>query len=791
MQKFTKITIEKDYLPYRKIELNWLMTENNSNTEILRSMIIFGRNGTGKSTISKSISSLRDISEDITLFNEKNKVSTAINITDSDKETIFVYNEEFQREKVTFTENEKFEAIVLIDDQKDLMLKIVSNKSEVKRLESELAQYNKSILDANKSIKERLLDSEKLKWKIIYSKLNNKTPYFNENLLNRISSSVSSKSVLELGEDLSNLIKEIESARNEKKIKRYSEVDIPVNEIKEKLEIISEPVNNIIELTERENQIIEILGNNVDSSIEKTENILKGNHNNCPTCFQEINEDYKRDTLAQIKSVLEKQLLNYEISKHIECIDQVVKIFKLNIEELGSANLDKRIEEDVRKSLNKSIEDLKSKLNLMIDELNAKKSNVYMVCNFSSKTLFKTKNAYDVSLSKYNSACDDYNVRFNKLDDNIVEANKLNDELAYKETEIFCKEVVNNRKEVNKTWKSIKELNEKIVKDEQLVKNTTLALNNINKQLGRVFYESERLKLEQEDGFYYVLSRGRRTKLSSLSTGERNAIGLCYFFSIVNQNQNIDDQYNSPLLLVLDDPVSSFDHEIKLGIYSLLRGEIEKITIGNEDSKILILTHDSDVYYNCYKIFEDILDTDGKRVFKNNQIKLKQLNAMTGIETAKKEENFYSTQLTKIYEFACIDDEECEFAKDFSPYIGNVMRRVLEAFSTFNYQKGISELSSNEVLLSESIDDKEERELLKSHMYRLLLNGESHYSDKIYGITERDREFLLTIKQKIQTARFVLVLLYSLNSIHLKYQINNLDQTILERWKSDLIGSKK
>ena len=76
---------------------------------------------------------------------------------------------------------------------------------------------------------------------------------------------------------------------------------------------------------------------------------------------------------------MEKQLLNYEISKHIECIDQVVKIFKLKIEELGSANLDKRIEEDVRKSLNKSIEDLKLKLNLMIDELNAKKSNVFIL----------------------------------------------------------------------------------------------------------------------------------------------------------------------------------------------------------------------------------------------------------------------------------------------------------------------------------------------------------------------------------------------------------------------------
>lgn len=790
MQEFTKITIEKDYLPYRKIELNWLKKESNPDTEILRSMIIFGRNGTGKSTISKSISSLRDISEDITLINEKNRVSNTINITDRDKETIFVYNEEFQNEKVTFIENERFEAIVLIDDQKDLMSKIALNKSEVKRLESKLTQYNDALSTAENDIKESIVGTKKSRWKSIFSELNDKNPYFNASLINRISSSVSSRSVVELGENLSNLIKEIESAKNEKRINRCSEVEIPINEIKNKLKIIAEPVS-MIELTERENQIIEILGNNVDSSIEKTENILKGNSNNCPTCFQEINEDYKRDTLAQLKSVLKKQLLNNEISEHIECIDQVIKISELIIVELDFVDLDKRIEEDVRISLNKSIEDLKSKLNLMIKKLKDKKSNVYRTSDFNDETLFKAKNAYDVSLSKYNRACDEYNIRFNKLDENIKEANKLNDKLAYKETENFCKELFENREKINKAEKSIEELNEEIVKDEQSVKNTTLALNNINKQLGRVFYESERLKLEQEDGFYYVLSRGKRTKLSSLSTGERNAIGLCYFFSIVNQNQNVDNQYNLPLLIVLDDPVSSFDHEIKLGIYSLLRGEIEKIGIGNENSKILILTHDSDVYYNCFKIFEDILDADGKRVFRDNQIKLKQLNSMTGIETAEKEENFYSTQLTKIYDFACIEDEECDFAKEFSPYIGNVMRRVLEAFSTFNYQKGISELSSNEVLLSESIDDREERELLKSHMYRLLLNGESHYSDKIYGITERDREVLLTIKQKIQTARFVLVLLYSLNPIHLKYQINNLDQTILERWKSDLIGSKK
>ena len=137
-------------------------------------MIIFGRNGTGKSTISKSISSLSGISEDITLFNEKNKLSNVINITGSDKETVFVYNEDFQRDRVSFTENEKFEAIVLIDDQKDLMSKIELNKNKLAKLKFELANYKKSILDAEESIKKILVDSTKSEWKTVSIILNKK-----------------------------------------------------------------------------------------------------------------------------------------------------------------------------------------------------------------------------------------------------------------------------------------------------------------------------------------------------------------------------------------------------------------------------------------------------------------------------------------------------------------------------------------------------------------------------------------------------------------------------------------
>ena len=62
------------------------------------------------------------------------------------------------------------------------------------------------------------------------------------------------------------------------------------------------------------------------------------------------------------------------------------------------------------------------------------------------------------------------------------------------------------------------------------------------------------------------------------------------------------------------------------------------------------------------------------------------------------------------------------------------MRRVLEAFSTFVYKKGIAEVSRDEAILSAIEEDK--RTYFQNLMYRLVLHGESHYEEHIHSLQD-------------------------------------------------------
>ena len=71
---------------------------------------------------------------------------------------------------------------------------------------------------------------------------------------------------------------------------------------------------------------------------------------------------------------------------------------------------------------------------------------------------------------------------------------------------------------------------------------------------------------------------------------------------------------------------------------------------------------------------------------------------------------------------------------EYSMIIGNVMRKVLEAFGTFTYKKGIDELSTN----SDILDGLPEiyKKYFENLMYRLVLNGGSHLKDKTQTIDD-------------------------------------------------------
>ena len=72
----------------------------------------------------------------------------------------------------------------------------------------------------------------------------------------------------------------------------------------------------------------------------------------------------------------------------------------------------------------------------------------------------------------------------------------------------------------------------------------------------------------KRNGEYKLLSHGKNVKPCDVSVGERNIIGLSYFFTSILEGQEIDSAYYGEYLLVTDDPVSSYDTENKIGILS-------------------------------------------------------------------------------------------------------------------------------------------------------------------------------------------------------------------------------
>ena len=62
-------------------------------------------------------------------------------------------------------------------------------------------------------------------------------------------------------------------------------------------------------------------------------------------------------------------------------------------------------------------------------------------------------------------------------------------------------------------------------------------------------------------------------------------------YSLILENTNEKDEFKEPCLIILDDPISSFDMENKVGLYTFFRMMFDKIIRNNNESKIINFTH--------------------------------------------------------------------------------------------------------------------------------------------------------------------------------------------------------
>lgn len=300
----------------------------------------------------------------------------------------------------------------------------------------------------------------------------------------------------------------------------------------------------------------------------------------------------------------------------------------------------------------------------------------------------------------------------------------------------------------------------------------------MNKYLQFIFFDEKRLLINSTSS--YISREKEVDNFIKLSTAERNIIKLVYFF--INLEENI--KINENVIIVLDDPISSVDYDNKIGIYSFLKIGIKKILEKTNNAKFLILTHDESVETHLNRVFDDLIeDIAGNKNKKKKKIGNIDHLMIEEFRVKKGEfgRNYYSEQLQFIYDFIMSTEPSLTDAMT----IGNVLRRVLEAYGTFNYKTGIIKLMRDQDILKKICD--EHKEMYGNMLYRLLLNDTSHSENLSKESNSGGVAFeRYSLKEKQNIAKLVLCFLYELDKLHLEKHLKK-ERKDLDKIFKDLL----
>src|SRR5699024_2873364 len=189
--------------------------------------------------------------------------------------------------------------------------------------------------------------------------------------------------------------------------------------------------------------------------------------------------------------------INAEIKLFNNSLDDIIKVVEKKIENPyqvyeSHLRIPKNISENIN-FLNKNIKDYNDRIDNVASIKNNLLSQNKQIANYEYQSIYKSYKDAEKNLSE--------------LEDDLKNA---------------CS---------NKT-----KLDNEIHKLQLKKSNTKIALDQINNYLRFIFFDSERMYLQpSETGNYEVWIKNNRVNLSDLSSGERNIISLCYFFSKLNE----------------------------------------------------------------------------------------------------------------------------------------------------------------------------------------------------------------------------------------------------------------
>lgn len=732
-------------------------------TPARRASIVFGHNGSGKSTIAREIDAIRAGSGNGYFYDSTNQ---ELDLDDADRTRIRVFSEEYIESK-TRIDDDGLEAFAMLGEQvkaadeiKQIEEQIVSVNDENEKLAKKidgLSNGEKSPKALEKEAKNAAIEGG---WKSRAEEIDGKKPNITDKRWDEIRSAVSDQPRESLEKQFNKKMEKYKkvSEADDSYLPALSPIDVERYNETRVLGLLAKCVKDP-KLSDREKRILELVQSGHQLLVEESAQVFsKSETDACPMCLREISTQEKASIVDSVHKVLNKEVDEFK-----------AELRQASLQDITQQNVAEQVSASLRTDLPKAEQKVISLVTNYNDLIAERESNVY-----SPKTI------EPLGLSE---ALQDLNEVIKRINEEVASINKaidekteihdalldLNNKIAaadalpkIKESEKASEDLAKAQGSQSKNNDTLQALGQKKAAWEARMRRVDIAVDVINAYLANVYFDTKKFQLLPNDDKYKIISNGHTVKPRDISTGERNILALCYFFSESGKNREKNHEDDDPQYLVLDDPISSFDMENRIGVCSLIRERSEHLLRSNAESRITVMTHDGGVVEELANIFSDMSDAlDGKKI-KTDLFELRgKSSEPRGVKCSE-----YVALLKRAYKFASAEDMD----SNESYVIGNILRRVLEGYSTFNYGIGMSRLSSDPDL-QERLGDQ--LPFLEGAMYRLALNDASHMEKRIKAFNPTNAFERYSDEEKKRCAQCVMVILDKLDPIHLKKHLGS------------------
>lgn len=653
--------------------------------------LIFGWNGTGKSTFSRIFRNfeLKEIADKCKKYQEaqyKITFEDGTEINHSDLESydyLRVFNKDFVEESI-FRKDGKSSPIFYLGKQK---IELTKEREEKKELEKEFRKQNGKLITLN-SDKESLAQKSAKHIKDIFLGVKTLQHYYKNHF----------------EDDFKNLKKEVSEGRLS-----IDSLKIEVTEFDEKLkefrateklaDTFSKLSNNLQTLSEE--YLLKVETDFLNKTVSLSQNIQKLDKDFNLKKWTETGLEIHKNKNSTVCEFCEQDLPSKLIERLESYFNTEYKVLsqavELEIARLESLKVQGKLQQ---------IEDYNDILEGLIERLKVKQTKLTEVIYFSEKEEIKTKiETFSETLKNQQQ---DQETLIKKLKKSVIADN-------YSEFDRLVTSSASLKEANDQLAKTIDALSDKIKKEEKDIKDCQIPAQKINEDLEQFLGHTELSFVEDKDDFgdsCYQIKRHSSEEAENLSEGEKTAISVVYFLRKLKE----DGVNLSDLILVVDDPISSLDSQFLFSAFSFL---IEQISNAKQ---FFVLTHNYEFFSLLKKHYEKKAELFMFSVSLNSE--QKRCSTLKPLDKLLKQFNSdyeYLFKQLKIFSESA-ESEKQELEKIY-PY-PNIARKFLEVFFSFKVPGKDLKPAMDEVAKEVGFDEREKNKIWK------FINFHSHSNSR-------------------------------------------------------------